>query len=185
MSKYSKQLVKKIVNLIRSDSYTIPELCRLSGISESTYHSWKRTNLQFLQSIEGAKRDYDDKIVVAATRSLYKLIEGFYITEEKRIFDKSRNHGTDGAISPDVKTVILNTRYISPNLGAIIFVLTNRDPQNWRNTFRVEVTGKSGKDLLPARILNKQEAMKYLVEITDKQLEEKTADLEKKFNKSK
>jgi hypothetical protein len=30
------------------------------------------------------------------------------------------------------------TRYVSPNVGAIVFYLCNRDPKRWQNTQKIE-----------------------------------------------
>ena len=55
MTKYSKSIVRKIVSLIKTDSYTIAELCKMVGISEDTYHVWKKTKSEFSESIKKAE----------------------------------------------------------------------------------------------------------------------------------
>ena len=41
MAKYGKKIVDKIVGLIKSDTYTIAEICRQVGITPKTFHQWK------------------------------------------------------------------------------------------------------------------------------------------------
>ena len=54
MAKYNIKIVEKICSLIRADSYTIAEVCRLSGISESTFHEWKASKPEFSEYIKKA-----------------------------------------------------------------------------------------------------------------------------------
>ena len=41
MAKYNRKVVERIVGLLKSDSYTIAEICQQVGISPATYHRWK------------------------------------------------------------------------------------------------------------------------------------------------
>lgn len=47
MAKYNQRIVNKICELVKTDTYTVPELCAKVGISESTYHEWKKTHSEF------------------------------------------------------------------------------------------------------------------------------------------
>ena len=40
MAKYGKKIVEKIVGLVKSDTFTIAEICRQVGITPKTYHQW-------------------------------------------------------------------------------------------------------------------------------------------------
>ena len=61
-----------------------------------------------------------------------------------------------------------NHRHIAPDTAAIIFALTNGDPDNWRNRQTNEIVGKDGKDLFK--------------DIPDDELDKRIAELEKKLN---
>ena len=52
--------------------------------------------------------------------------------------------------------------------GAIIFVLTNGDPDHWKNRQNAELTGANGEPLVkPARILTKKEAKEFMKQLED------------------
>lgn len=155
MAKYSKKIVKQITGLIRADFYTIPELCSLSGISESTYHQWKKDHSEFSEQIKRAREVRDEKTVVEAKRSLFKLIEGFYVDNYKTIYENSGKLDHEGKPIKTPKEWTIYQKYYPPKLAAIIFVLCNLDPEHWKNIFRIiKVTGKNGKSLVPARVLS-------------------------------
>lgn len=95
-------------------------------------------------------------MLIVAKRSLFKLAEGYSYEEKKTVTVN------DGTGQPKIKEQTIIKKTVSPNLGAIIHLQTNRDPQNWKNRQSAEITGKDGKDLIPARVLTKQEAQEYL-----------------------
>ena len=51
MAKYGKKIVDKIVGLIKSDTYTIAEICRQVGITPKTFHQWKEEHPEFCQEL--------------------------------------------------------------------------------------------------------------------------------------
>jgi len=44
---------------------------------------------------------------------------------------------------------VVTRKHYQPSVPAVIFSLTNRDSENWKNRQNTEITGKDGKDLLP------------------------------------
>jgi hypothetical protein len=178
MAKYNKQLVKRITNLIRSDFYTIPELCLLSGISESTYHNWKANKLEFSEEIQKARMIRDEKTIVAARRSLFKLIEGYYYENYKTIYENSGKVDPEGKPIRKAKEWTIYKKYYPPQLAAIIFALTNLDGEHWKNTFRVEVTGKNGSGITPDSpwVITISGVRKALNEMTDGEIDKKIAE---------
>lgn len=41
MKKYNKRIAERILAMIRSDTYTITELCNNVGISRQTFYNWQ------------------------------------------------------------------------------------------------------------------------------------------------
>ena len=41
MAKNKAETVEKIVEMLRSDTYTIAEICRAVGMATRTYYEWK------------------------------------------------------------------------------------------------------------------------------------------------
>lgn len=161
MPKYSKKILNKITDLVRSDSYTIAEICVKVGISESCYYNWQSTIVDFGEAVQKAKDEYVAKRLVDCSRSLDKLINGYEFEEKKTVTVDN------GSGQPKIKEQTITKKQISPNLGAIIHYQTNKDPENWKNRQSAELTGKGGKDLIPARILTKKEAQELMSQLDD------------------
>lgn len=144
MAKYSKKIVSRICDLVREDSYTIPEICSIVGISESTYHEWKATKVEFSEALKEAQDKFTENMLVECNRSLVKLIKG-YTAEESRVVyveSKSKEVDEDGNIiksKPKIKEQVVTKKHVAPSLGAIIHFQTNRDPDTWKNRQETKV----------------------------------------------
>lgn len=141
MAKFSKKITGKIVELVKSDTYTIAEICRQVGIAQRTYHLWIEEHPEFADAIEQAKEERMQFFVIEAKKSLLKKIKGYEVVETHvtTVPDKNGN--------PTIKEQKNVKKHFQPDTAAIIFTLTNGDPEHWRNRQSTEVTGKDGKDL--------------------------------------
>lgn len=167
MAKYSKTIVKKIVGLIKSDRYTITEICKHVRISESTYYDWQKTKLEFSEAIKIANESFISDTLIECERSLVKLIKGYDYDEVRTITVDSGKRDVNNNPMPKIKEQTKTKKHVSPNLGALIHFQTNRDQENWKNRQTNEVTGKGGKDLFSG--------------LTDNQLLERINELERKI----
>ncbi len=148
MAKYNKKIVTDICSLIKSDSYTIAEICKEVGITTDTYHRWIKEKSDFSDSIKKAKGEFNTLIADEAKKSLMKKIRGYEVEETRTVFvDK------DG--KPKIKEKISTIKHYQPDTGAIIFALTNRDADDWKNKLNTELTGKDGKDIMPHQNLSR------------------------------
>ena len=102
-----------------------------------------------------------------AKKSLVKKLEGYTEKEEKIVYVDSGKPDAEGKTKPKIKEKTITDKHYQPDTTAIIFTLCNAEPENWKNRQNTEVTGKDGKDLIPARILTKQEAQEYLKKLED------------------
>lgn len=168
MAKFSKKTVEKIVWLIKSDTYTIAEICRQVGITPKTYHQWVNDYPDFADAIEQAKDERMQAMVIEAKKSLMKKIQGYDVTETKVVTVPGTKKDEKGKPKPIIKEQTTTKKHIQPDTAAIIFTLTNGDPMRWRNRQTTEVTGKDGKDLFKT--------------LSDEELDKQIADLEKKLN---
>lgn len=155
MAKYNKEIVNRIIELISSDSYTIAEICKIVGINEDTFYTWKKNKPEFSDAIKTAKDKFNEQGLIECEKSLMKLIKGYSFDETKTIYID----GKEGR--PKIKEQTVTKKHIQPSLGAIIHFQTNNDPDNWRNRQNVDLTTK-GKEIAPARILTKEEASQLL-----------------------
>lgn len=163
MAKYSKKVVERIVELVKSDTYTIAEICQQVGISQATFHRWKDEHEEFGLAIEEAMDARTQFFVQEAKKSLLKKIQGYDVTETKVVTVPTKGDSS----KPTIKEQTTMKKHIQPDTAAVIFTLTNGDPTRWRNRQTTEVTGKDGKDLFKT--------------LSDEELDKQIADLEKKL----
>ena len=147
MKKYSSKIANKIVDLFRADTYTIYEICRIVKISKSTLYRWMSEYSDFAQAVEDAKDERSQMMVIEAKKSLMKKIRGYDVTETKVVTVPGKKKDANGDPKPTIKEQTTIKKHIQPDTAAIIFTLTNGDPEHWRNRQSTEVTGKDGQDL--------------------------------------
>lgn len=161
MAKYNKRIVKKICDLISTDTYTVAEICSISGISESTYFEWKANKPEFLECLTRAREKFDELLVKEAKNSLRKLVNGYEVEEKTTVYQNDKEG------KPKIKEQKVVKKHIQPNPHSVEFALTNKAPDEYQNRQNTELTGKGGKDLFAA--------------LSDEELNKKIADLEAKL----
>ena len=169
MSKYNKQTVERICELIKTDTYTVVEICRVIGISEALYYKWKGEKVEFLEAIKKAEDARMQFFVAEAKKSLLKKIQGYTVQEKKIVTVHSGKIDKNGNPIPKIKEQSIIDKHFQPDTAAIIFTLTNGEPESWKNRQLAEVTGKDGKDLFAS--------------LTDDELDARIAELERKLGK--
>lgn len=167
MAKFNKKTVDMIVGLVKSDTYTIAEICRQVGITPKTYHQWVNDYPDFADAIEQAKAERMQAMVIEAKKSLIKKIQGYDVTETKVVTIPGKQKDEKGNPKPIIKEQTTTKKHIQPDTAAIIFTLTNGDPEHWRNRQSTEVTGKDGKDLFASK--------------TDEELDKEIEELKRKL----
>lgn len=147
MAKYCKKMVDRIIGLIKSDTYTIAEICRQVGINTKTYHEWINEKEEFALAVEQAKEELMQSMVLEAKKSLRRKLVGYDVTESRTVTVPSGKKDDNGNDKARIKEHITTKKHVAADTTAIIFTLTNGDPEHWRNRQTTEVTGKDGKDL--------------------------------------
>jgi len=137
MSKYNKNIVKHICELVSRDEYTVSEICSIVGIGESTWFDWMKLKPEFSESVQKAKDKLVEKRLAECKKSLYKMITGYEVKES--VTEYVNVNG-----KPTPKSIRETTKHVLPSLGAIIHYQTNMDPEHWANKQRTEITGKDG-----------------------------------------
>lgn len=102
---------------------TDAEMAAFFGVSERTFHGWKKSHPDFLQSIKEGKADADAKVAAA----LFQRATG-YSHPDVHI---SNYQGTITA------TPI--TKHYPPDPVSMFFWLKNRQPDKWRDRVEAEV----------------------------------------------
>ncbi len=169
MAKYTKKMVDRIVEFVKTDTFTVAEICVKVGISRRVWYQWVDEHPEFAQALEDAARERLDKLVLEAKKSLMKKVKGYDAQETKVTTVPSGKLDVDGKTPiPKIKEQITTTKHVAPDTGAIIFVLTNGDPEHFKNRQNAELTGANGEPLIkPARILTKKEAKEFMKQLED------------------
>lgn len=167
--KYTKRLAEKIASVIRSDTYTIIEVCNMARISKATFYKWMHEHEEFAQMVSDARDELRQMLVCEAEKSLLKKIQGYTVQEKHTTMVDSKEKDETGKAKPRIKEQKIVDKHFQPDTAAIIFTLTNRDPGTWKNKQFTEVTGKDGKDLFG--------------EMTDVELDGRITELEKRLSR--
>lgn len=141
MAKYSKKIVQDICSLIEKDSYTVSEICQMVRIDEATYYRWKNDKNDFCEAVKKAQGRFDKLIAAEAKKSLVKLVRGYTVQEKKVVHTDTGRKDEGGKPILKVKEHAVVDKHYQPNTGAVIFALTNRDPENWKNKMNTEHSG--------------------------------------------
>jgi len=169
MAKYSKKIVKKVIELMKSDTYTIAEICAIVGIAQRTFYDWQAEHEEFTQAIQEAKEARMQLFVSEAKKSLMKKIQGYTVQEKHTTMVDSKEKDANGKPKPKIKEQKIVDKHFQPDTAAIIFTLTNGDPETWKNKHSAELTGKDGKELFG--------------QLSDDDLNKKIDELERKLEK--
>lgn len=160
MAKYNKRIVKRICDLIRADTYTIAEICSMSGIHHDSYYEWLKNKPEFAEAVTRAREQFDQIIVKEAKNSLRKLVNGYEVDEKKTVYVDDKQG------KPKIKEQVTIKKHIQPNPHSVQFVLTNKTGGEYKNFQTNELTGKDGKDLFAT--LTDEELDKRIRALEDK-----------------
>lgn len=123
---------------------SIGDFCKAMGIAERTAYLWLK-NAEFADAIAQARAKYAATVIRDVENALVKAALGVdaEVTKEKAkaIDEVVREYDpATGALIRETKTKKLVTmeavrerRYFPPDVNAAKFVLTNMDPEKWKN----------------------------------------------------
>lgn len=115
-----------IISCIREGDSNILA-CKKVGISKSTFYEWLESYPDFSASLKKARKEFRETIVQTLEQSLWKRAAGYEIEESKNEYRTLKDGGE--VLVKSSKT----TKHFPPDTGALIFALTNLDPENWKN----------------------------------------------------
>lgn len=142
MAKYSEKIAQQIFDLIAKGEHTDRDVCLQVGITPQTFIEWKNTKADFAELIEEAYVERQAAFAKMARSGLAKLID-VYEYEEVTTEALTDSRGRTRIIR-NAKTV---TKKIMPNVNAVIFALTNAEPERFKNlqSLKVDHTTKGDK----------------------------------------
>ena len=139
----------EILNYL-SNGYSQTEAFTKAGIAKSTYYGWME-NSDFLDEVHKAQETarISKADVRGVERALLDIAKGFEYEEVKTEYESKVVEDENGKkeYKPVIKKQVRTVKRIPPNVEAIKFLLTNRDPENWKNRIDTMQMGRVSTDL--------------------------------------
>jgi len=142
VSKYQDVDLKEIEYLIQIEGYSNEKLIKHLGISVQTFYNWKKTKVEFLETLKKSRQILVNEI----KNKLLEKVRGIEYTER---YEEKKQVVVSGEIVI-LKTTREVTKFIPPSDAAIFFSLANLDPKNWKRTDKeVKEEDKEDKIIIP------------------------------------
>jgi DNA-binding transcriptional regulator YiaG len=119
---FRKKYIKQIHELAVI-GYTDKKIAKFIGVSTSTLDTWKKKYPELLGCLHKARDGHMFEVI----GTLYESAKGYSHADEKIGFDKNGK-------TLRAKT----TKHYPPNVNAAIFLLTNRNPDEWKRERTIE-----------------------------------------------
>lgn len=136
-TKYNEERVEIIAASIAAGD-SIKVAAAKAGINLDTFFEWRKSKPEFSDRVKEAKAEYEkwlmEGILKDAQKSLKILINGEEYEETRTEYEEDPSDKE----KPRIKKQIVTTKRVLPNPTAVIFALTNRDPENWKNRYSTE-----------------------------------------------
>ena len=140
MAKFSDEMVQQCSDWVRENGLMeyggakLKDFCKRFGIDAQTYYNWME-NSDFSNAIKKAKDDFKNGL---ERRIVSSMANGTYIQWALYGLTEYYFEGKKKKIKKEVKK---NIR-VEPNIGAGIFLLTNLEPDRWKNKQNTEHSGE-------------------------------------------
>lgn len=159
------RLFRSVLTDFRTGIYTLIEACENHLLAPGTFLSWidARPSYKDLydECYSAHKVAFAITLREAAKKGLRDVITGYDKKLETVTYDaKMSPTGQEILI---VKERRVQTKHVMPNVTAMAFALTNRDPDEWRRSFGRDYK-RDEKDQNPIDAMNKDQLMDYLKE---------------------
>ena len=140
-----------VLNYI-AQGYSQKEACAKAGIAEKTFYRWQDEDSQFRQLVRNAQDEarISKADVRAVEQSLLDIARGFEYEEVKTEYESREvvdEKTGKKEFKPVIKKQVRTKKYVTPNVEAIKFLLTNRDPDNWKNRVDTTQMGRIDTDI--------------------------------------
>lgn len=135
-----------------AQGYSQEESMRKANIGKTTYYKWMDEDAEFKDAVHKAQEEarVSKADVRAVERSLLDMAKGFEYEEVKTEYESREvvdEETGKKVFKPVIKKQVRTTRRVIPSVDAIKFLLTNRDPENWKNRVDTMQMGTVSTDL--------------------------------------
>lgn len=124
--KYEQWLTPEGLTLIQGwarDGLTLTQIAHNMGIIPATLSHWQADHKQIAQAL----RKGQEVCYYETENALFKAATGY----EAKEIEEVQNYNADGELISRSRRV--RTRHVPPQLGAICFILKNKNPDAWRD----------------------------------------------------
>lgn len=157
-TKYDADTFPLLVKKYARDGFTDKEIYQSLGIGKDSFYTYINKHSEFSDALKEGRKP----VVAKVEDNFYKRANGYMVEEI------TTEYVNDDKGNPQIKSKKIVQKHIAPDVGAAIFVLTNKDPENWKQQNRIDVTSK-GKEINSNSIVVTPEE----IELINKKLEEK------------
>ena len=143
-----ERIFKSICEKVATGEHTIKSCITNEAVPEKQFYRWLERDIEkakeenreswTLELYRAAKKKatqkYKTDLCEKARTGLQKAISGYEYEETKIVATASKEKDADGNNKPgQVKEITKIKKYVGPNVTAIIFALTNTDPDNFKH----------------------------------------------------
>lgn len=129
--------------LCRLYGATNVQLAEMFGVNTDTLWRWTKRYLDFSSAIKEGRKEYNN---LKVEKSLLGRALGHDYWEEKWARRKIPLNGNGKKFKYEMVLVERVRKRVLPDVGAIVFWLTNQQPEDWKNTRNVNIRGKITKE---------------------------------------
>lgn len=130
-------LFTQIINDYKTGEYTFPECVTRYNISYSAVQMWLNTRPAFKSLYDEALKihstAFNTYLLELAKESLKKMVTGYDKVMESTTFLQKVAPNGDVVHIPQERKV--QQKHVLPNVNAIMFALTNKNPDEWKRMF--------------------------------------------------
>ena len=133
MAKFNEEKLRECAEWVRENGLidyggaSVRAFCTAMDLHHSTYFEWLATKPEFAEAIKNAKREFAESLERDLVVSLAKAAKGYKYVKKKTEYV----NGADNR--PVIKKQTSEDVEVQPNVGAAIFLLTNLNPEGWKN----------------------------------------------------
>lgn len=124
------------IKTMRQDGASLEEISKKLKISKSSLDTYSRTHPELRKVLDESK----EKLLSNLKRALFKRALGFEFVEVTRTRKEKRLKLVDGSeIVKNIDIQIQETKKFIQSDKALLFALTNLDPDNWKHKDKLEI----------------------------------------------
>lgn len=134
----------QIIAAKRQLGWTDEQLIAFIGIAESTFYDWKKKHSEFSEALKDGKEYADTQI----QNAMYERAIGIEKVVYKGVLAKKVTYNSSGKRIKEEQEVkmVPETIFVPPDPRCLMFWMTNRTPEDWKQKQQTELSGSISVD---------------------------------------